>query len=85
VLTFTVRGVKRVVKVRMLPTKDQAVAMDTTLRTCSDAASWLSAAMHADRIRGKHNHNAALVIAARGAERWGEVMRPHAAPTLTAG
>ena len=33
---------------------------------------------------GHADHNAALVIAARGAKRWGEVMRPHAAPTLTA-
>ena len=31
---------------------------------------------------GHADHNAALVIAARGVERWGEVMRPHAAPTL---
>jgi putative transposase len=33
---------------------------------------------------GHADHNAAIVIAARGVERWGEVMRPHAAPTLTA-
>ena len=33
---------------------------------------------------GHADHNAALVIAARGVECWGEVMRPHAAPTLTA-
>ena len=33
---------------------------------------------------GNADHNAAIVIAARGVERWGEVMRPHAAPTLTA-
>jgi putative transposase len=30
------------------------------------------------------DHNAALNIAARGVRRWGEVMRPHAAPTLAA-
>jgi IS605 OrfB family transposase len=29
------------------------------------------------------DHNAAIVVAARGVESWGEVMRPHAAPTLT--
>jgi putative transposase len=33
---------------------------------------------------GHADHNAAIVIAHRGVERWGEVMRPHAAPTLTA-
>ena len=33
---------------------------------------------------GHADHNAAINIAARGAERWGEVMRPYAAPTLTA-
>jgi hypothetical protein len=27
---------------------------------------------------GFADHNAAVVIAARGVERWGEVMRPHA-------
>ena len=35
-------------------------------------------------IVGHADHNAAIVIAARGVVRWGEVMRPHAAPTLTA-
>jgi putative transposase len=33
---------------------------------------------------GHADHNAARVIAERGRVRWGEVMRPHAAPTLTA-
>jgi putative transposase len=33
---------------------------------------------------GHADQNAAINIAARGVERWGEVMRPHAAPTLTA-
>ncbi len=33
---------------------------------------------------GHADHNAAHNIAARGVVRWGEVMRPHAAPTLAA-
>ncbi|UQX09768.1 hypothetical protein [Candidatus Mycobacterium methanotrophicum] len=37
----------------------------------------LKSRLHADHI-------AAINIATRSVERWGEVMRPHAAPTLTA-
>jgi putative transposase len=33
---------------------------------------------------GHADHNAASNIALRGVARWGEIMRPHAAPTLTA-
>ncbi|HET9564372.1 MAG TPA: transposase [Mycobacterium sp.] len=36
------------------------------------------------RFVGHADQNAAVNIAARGIERWGEVMRPNAAPTLTA-
>jgi putative transposase len=63
-----------------------------TSQTCS-ACGWVDkknrrsqAVFECDRCRfvGHADHNAALNIAARGVERWGEVMRPHAAPTLTA-
>ena len=54
VLTATVRGVKQVVKVRMLPTEVQEAALEATVSTCNEAASWLSAAMHSARVRHKH-------------------------------
>ena len=38
VCTFMVRTVKQVVKVRVLPTEDQAAALAATLRTCNEAA-----------------------------------------------
>jgi putative transposase len=44
-------GVKRVVKVRILPAEEQAAALGATLRTCNDAASWLSGRMHNQRVR----------------------------------
>jgi len=47
--------VKQVVKVRMLPTEVEAAALEATLRACNAAASWLSAAMRADKVRGKHD------------------------------
>jgi hypothetical protein len=55
VLAVMVRGMKRVVKVRMLPTQDQGSALEATLRTCNEAASWLSGRTHAERVRGKHD------------------------------
>jgi putative transposase len=51
----SVRAVTKVVKVRLLPTEEQAAALDSTLRTCNCAASWLSAAMYAERVRGKYS------------------------------
>ncbi|MGB9224082.1 hypothetical protein [Mycobacterium sp.] len=50
----TVRIVKQVVKVRMLPTREQAAALQATLLRCNQAASWLSAAMHAVQMHRKH-------------------------------
>ena len=50
----TVRGVKQVVKVRILPTGNQAAALQATLRTCNEAASWLSTVMRAERVHRKH-------------------------------
>lgn len=50
----SVRWVKQVVKVRMLPTEEQAAALEATLRVCNEAASWLSSGMHAERVRRKH-------------------------------
>ncbi|WP_370943444.1 RNA-guided endonuclease InsQ/TnpB family protein [Amycolatopsis sp. cg5] len=38
---------KQVVKVRLLPTQDQELALSQTLRRCNEAASWLSQQMHA--------------------------------------
>jgi putative transposase len=51
----SVRGVKQVVKVRILPTRGEAVAFEATLRACNGAASWLSAGMHAERVHRKHD------------------------------
>jgi len=41
--------------VRVLPTQEQATALRATLGTCNEAASWLSARMHADRVYRKHD------------------------------
>ena len=51
----TVLLVKQVVKVRVLPVGLEAVALDATLRACNNAASWLSAQMHADGVLRKHD------------------------------
>ena len=46
---------KQVVKLRMLPTEDQAGALEETLWTCNEAASWLSGRVHVDRVHSKHD------------------------------
>ncbi len=46
---------KLVVKVRMLPTQEQAAALQGTLSTCNGAASGLSTMMHAAHLRRKHH------------------------------
>ena len=48
--TISVRGVKQVIKLRMLPTEAEAAALDETLRMCNAAASWLSQQMHTARV-----------------------------------
>jgi putative transposase len=50
VLSNSVRGVKQIVKVRVLASKADAAALHGTLQTCNLAASWLSAQMHASRV-----------------------------------
>ena len=53
-------GVKQVVKVRILPIEDQAVALRDTLHVCNEAASWLSAVMHTDRAWSFSSQQATL-------------------------
>jgi putative transposase len=55
VLVVSVAGVKQVVKVRMLPTREQSAALQATLKTCNQAASWLSGRMHAEQVHRKHD------------------------------
>jgi IS605 OrfB family transposase len=63
-----------------------------TSQTCS-ACGWVGKSNRRSQVEfecgrcgfvGHADHNAAINIAARGVERWGEVMRPYAAPPLTA-
>jgi putative transposase len=51
----TVPSVKQVVKVRVLPTDEQAPALRETIDTCNHAASWLSRRMHGARLHRKHD------------------------------
>jgi putative transposase len=55
VVAATVRVVKHVVKLRALPSEEQAAMLMATLRTCNKAASWLSAGMHAQQVHRKHD------------------------------
>ena len=55
VLAASVRSVRQVVKVRVLPTDLEAAALGATLSACNSAASWLSAAMHKQRVRRKYD------------------------------
>jgi len=50
-----VPSMKRVVKLRVLPSEAEAAALEATLIACNRAASWLSAVMHADRVRRRHD------------------------------
>jgi putative transposase len=47
--------VKQVIKVRMLPSEDQAATLGDTLNTCNRAASWLSAGMHEQQVHGQRD------------------------------
>jgi putative transposase len=55
VAVVTVAGVTRVVKVRVLPTEAEAIALEATLRTSNNAATWLAARMHAERRHRRHD------------------------------
>jgi putative transposase len=55
VARVSVRVVKQTVKLRVLPTDEQARALEGTLRTCNAASSWLSGQMHAARVFRKHD------------------------------
>jgi putative transposase len=55
VLVVSVAGMKPVVKVRIVPTQQQAAELRATLGTCNEAASWLSAAMHAANMCRKYD------------------------------
>ena len=60
------------------------VGMDRSVGACGYGAGMKQVVKVPCGFVGHADHNAAVNIAVRGVERWGEVMRPHAAPTLTA-
>jgi putative transposase len=74
VLTISVHWMKQVVKVRLLPTEHQAAALEATLRVCNEAASWLSAVMHAGRVRRKHDAQRRFYTDLR--QQWGLSAQP---------
>jgi putative transposase len=43
------------VKVRVLPTEAETIALEATLRACNSAANWLAARMHAERLHRRHD------------------------------
>jgi putative transposase len=71
---ISVRDIKQVVTVRLLPTEREAAALDATLRVCNEAASWLSAAMHAGRVRRKYDAHKRFYTELR--QRWGLSAQP---------
>jgi IS605 OrfB family transposase len=74
VATVMVPTVKRVVKVRVLATASEAAALRDTLHSCNVAASWLSVAMHEERVHGKHDAQKRFYTALR--ERFGLSAQP---------
>ncbi|WP_327432743.1 RNA-guided endonuclease InsQ/TnpB family protein [Streptomyces sp. NBC_01236] len=44
---------KLVVQVKLLPTPEQAAALDATLRACNEAAAWVSGKAHALQVFGR--------------------------------
>jgi Putative transposase DNA-binding domain len=55
--------VKRVVKVRLLPTEVESAALAATLTACNAAAAWLSTQVHRKRVRNKIDAHASEAIA----------------------
>jgi putative transposase len=74
VLAISVPWMKQVVKVRLLPTEQQAASLEATLRVCNEAASWLSAEMHAGRVRRKYDAQRQFYRDLR--QRWGLSAQP---------
>ena len=72
--SVSVRGVKQVVKLRLLPSDVEAAVMNETLRTCNAAASWLSAQMHAARVFRKFDAQRRFYTELR--ERFGLAAQP---------
>jgi hypothetical protein len=65
---------KQVIKVRMLPTDAEAMALDATLRACNAASTWLSQQMHASRTFRKYDAHHRFYAELR--ERFGLASQP---------